>query len=75
MARGHPRNEIEAKAKLAVVNTLSEHDLTPIERVRLLSELIQRYSTRALRYERHGDYQTPADEAHADPEQEGDDGP
>jgi len=63
----HPRYQLVARARNRlsefVLEQMTEHDLTPAEVVANLLTVAQEQHRLALRKERHGDYDTKADEA------------
>jgi hypothetical protein len=65
----HPRTLIVATAKAAMAHAIyqvdEKYDLTAIELVQCLAEIIQGSMKYALRLERHGDPEYPADAAPA----------
>lgn len=61
----HPRYRIVKKAELALAGFMikleKDHGLTYVETVRILTTALAEATRYALREERHGDAETPAD--------------
>lgn len=65
LPRMHPRHIAceEAKRELGGpwMEIIKKHNLTPIEQVQILTQEIQSALKWAIRFERHGEYETPGD--------------
>lgn len=63
----HPRYNLVARAKNRIstftLEQMTEHDITPTEMLGILLELAADQQKFLLRYERHGNYDTKANEA------------
>lgn len=61
--RVRPVSAAKGDIERAFLSACTRHDVTGVEGCMILTEILQRQLTLALRMERHGDAQTPAGEA------------